>query len=108
MAVEDLLEEIGSFGRYQKTICFVLINLGTALCALTFYTQIFILESPKHICKANSILSDGFEGHKVKNITESVSISVYQTGASKDNFDAKKSINKFLNHSNILQYYCNE
>lgn len=51
MHFEDLLEEIGSFGRYQKLMSFVLIPFTTGIVALTFYTQIFVLTAPLHTCR---------------------------------------------------------
>ncbi|XP_076042786.1 solute carrier family 22 member 13-like [Oratosquilla oratoria] len=48
---ENILEEIGSFGLYQKLLCFLLIPFTTGLVALTYYVQIFILTAPPHLCR---------------------------------------------------------
>nr|XP_045619958.1 solute carrier family 22 member 3-like isoform X1 [Procambarus clarkii]XP_045619962.1 solute carrier family 22 member 3-like isoform X2 [Procambarus clarkii]XP_045619971.1 solute carrier family 22 member 3-like isoform X2 [Procambarus clarkii]XP_045619979.1 solute carrier family 22 member 3-like isoform X2 [Procambarus clarkii] len=50
MHFEDLLAEIGSFGLYQRLLCFVLIPLTTGVVGLTFYVQLFLLTAPPHTC----------------------------------------------------------
>ena len=51
MKFENILEGVGSFGLFQKVLCFTLIPLTTGLIALTYYTQIFILTAPNHVCR---------------------------------------------------------
>ncbi|KAL7637532.1 UNVERIFIED_CONTAM: hypothetical protein RMT77_012260 [Armadillidium vulgare] len=50
MKFEEVLEDVNSFGCYQKLLCFVLIPLTTGLVGFTYYVQLFILSSPKHLC----------------------------------------------------------
>ena len=50
MKFEDILEEIGTFGKFQKLLCFILIPITTGLVGFTYYTQIFILTAPPHVC----------------------------------------------------------
>ncbi|XP_042214901.1 solute carrier family 22 member 21-like isoform X2 [Homarus americanus] len=50
MHFEDLLSVIGSFGLYQRLLCFLLIPLTTGIVAFTFYTQLFVLTAPLHTC----------------------------------------------------------
>lgn len=51
MHFEDLLEEVGSFGLYQRVLCFLLIPLATGVVGLTYYFQLFILTAPPHTCR---------------------------------------------------------
>lgn len=62
MHFEDLLEEIGAFGRYQKLLCFILIPLTTGICGFTFYTQIFILTAPFHTCRLRQVPGQDDDG----------------------------------------------
>ncbi|UYV77392.1 hypothetical protein LAZ67_15000833 [Cordylochernes scorpioides] len=50
MAFEDLLEDAGGFGLYQKLLAFVFLPLVMANSGLTYWTQIFSLISPPHRC----------------------------------------------------------
>ncbi|XP_045120504.1 organic cation transporter protein-like [Portunus trituberculatus] len=51
MHFEDLLEEVGSFGLYQRVLCFLLIPITTGVVGLTYYFQLFILTAPPHTCR---------------------------------------------------------
>lgn len=51
MHFEDLLKEIGSFGLYQRLLCFLLIPFTTGVVAFTFYVQLFVLTAPPHTCR---------------------------------------------------------
>lgn len=51
MQFEDILQEVGSFGLYQRLLCFLLIPLTTSFCAFTYYFQLFVLTAPPHTCR---------------------------------------------------------
>jgi len=54
MQFEDILEEVGSFGRYQKILCFFFIPFTTGLVGFVYYAQLFVLTAPKHRCHLSS------------------------------------------------------
>lgn len=54
MQFEDILEEVGSFGLYQKVLCFFLIPFTTGLCGFVYYAQLFVLTAPQHRCHLSS------------------------------------------------------
>lgn len=54
MQFEDVLNEVGSFGRFQAVLCFFLIPFTTGLCGLVYYAQLFVLTAPRHRCHLSS------------------------------------------------------
>merc|ERR1712142_1407554 len=54
MQFEDILEEVGSFGLYQKLLCMVFLPLTTGLVAFTYYVQLFVLTAPQHRCHVSA------------------------------------------------------
>ncbi|CAL4082215.1 unnamed protein product, partial [Meganyctiphanes norvegica] len=54
MQFEDILEEVGQFGLYQRLLCFLLIPFTTGLVGIVYYTQLFVLTAPRHQCHLSS------------------------------------------------------
>ena len=51
-AIDQLLENVGSFGRYQK-IQFFLVGLLAVVPAMTAFSYVFIAATPDHRCQVN-------------------------------------------------------
>ncbi|XP_023226409.1 organic cation transporter 1-like [Centruroides sculpturatus] len=50
MTFEELLEDAGGFGLYQKLLAFVFLLGAMSTAGLNYWTQIFILLEPEHNC----------------------------------------------------------
>lgn len=50
MAFEELLEDAGGFGLYQKLLAFVFLLSAMCTAGISYWTQIFILLEPHHLC----------------------------------------------------------
>ena len=61
--VEETLQEIGAFGRYQKLNMFMMFFLAT-LPAITIYATVFNLAEPKLKC-LNIVLNETIENEKI-------------------------------------------
>ena len=48
---EDLLDQIGPFGLYQRAMCVALIGGSTLLCSMTYYAQLLIMLTPPASCQ---------------------------------------------------------
>lgn len=83
MHFEDLLEEIGSFGLYQRVLCFVLIPFTTGICALTFYSQLFILTAPPHVCRPGGGPEGGEAGLFLGKVVELLNATDHDNSAIK-------------------------
>ncbi|KAF0299808.1 Solute carrier family 22 member 13 [Amphibalanus amphitrite] len=48
---EALLEQVGSFGLYQRLMCVMLIGGSTLVCSLTYYAQLLMMLTPPLSCR---------------------------------------------------------
>ena len=49
---ENLLDQVGSFGLYQRLMCVALIGGSTFVCSLTYYAQLLMMLTPPLTCEA--------------------------------------------------------
>ncbi len=49
-----ILDEIDSFGLYQKLLCAFMVVPSALICALIYFTQFFIILIPQHWCSIGS------------------------------------------------------
>ncbi|XP_063594263.1 solute carrier family 22 member 13-like [Penaeus indicus] len=109
MHFEDLLEEIGSFGLYQRVLCFVLIPFSTGMCALTFYSQLFILTAPPHVCRQGVGPEVGDAGAFLEKVAELLNTTDHDSSAMKPytchRFSANESLapGQFMNVTSLGQ-----
>ncbi|XP_022920051.2 beta-alanine transporter [Onthophagus taurus] len=51
MDLDDILPEIGEYGRYQKSILWLVLLPGVFPCGFHAYNQLFMAATPEHWCK---------------------------------------------------------
>ncbi|XP_063925688.1 beta-alanine transporter [Zophobas morio] len=61
MDLDDVLPEVGEFGRYQKLVLWFILLPGVFPCGFHAYNQLFMAAAPDHWCKV-----DGFTGKSAK------------------------------------------
>ncbi|XP_002436050.4 organic cation transporter protein [Ixodes scapularis] len=98
MDFEDVLEEIGGYGRFQKMLVWIYLAPASILMPGYFMSQIFMLSAPQHSCKVAE-LTDVF------NLTQQEANVLHKSLVSKDNCEVfslsainSSLIRGFLNH----------
>ncbi|KAG0421884.1 hypothetical protein HPB47_002252 [Ixodes persulcatus] len=98
MDFEDVLEEIGGYGRFQKMLVWIYLAPASILMPGYFMSQIFMLSAPQHSCKVAE-LTDVF------NLTQHDANVLHKSLVSKDNCEVfslsainSSLIRGFLNH----------
>lgn len=51
MDLDEIFEEIGEFGRYQKLVLWFVLLPGVFPCGFHAYNQLFMAGVPEHWCK---------------------------------------------------------
>lgn len=55
MDLDDLLPEVGEFGRYQKLLLWLICLPACFPCGFCAFNQLFMTETPNHWCKIPQI-----------------------------------------------------
>jgi len=50
MEFEEILEQTGGFGLYQKLLCFLFLPLSVTFCGIVYYAQLIVLDLPEVHC----------------------------------------------------------
>ncbi|KAG5679520.1 hypothetical protein PVAND_009083 [Polypedilum vanderplanki] len=100
MDFDSLLNDVGSFGSYQKfVICFVLLP-ATLPCAFHAYSQIFIAAKPEHYCKIPEFESPAMKDYR-RDILKNLSIP-YEIRDGIERYAECKMYNR--NYSELAQW----
>ncbi|CAN7982280.1 unnamed protein product, partial [Ixodes pacificus] len=98
MDFEDVLEEIGGYGRFQKMLVWIYLAPASILMPGYFMSQIFMLSAPQHSCKVAEL-------RDVFNLTQHDANVLHKSLVSKDNCEVfslsainSSLIRGFLNH----------
>lgn len=73
MDLDDLLPQVGEFGRYQKLMLWLVCLPACLPCGFCAFNQLFMANVPKHWCKINEISNrtEHFGIPKIDNISYS-------------------------------------
>ncbi|KAL1518058.1 hypothetical protein ABEB36_001739 [Hypothenemus hampei] len=67
MDLDEILPFIGEFGKYQKSVIWLILFPAVFPCGFHAYNQLFMATLPEHWCKLSTI--PGIEGDLIKNLS---------------------------------------